>query len=123
MNKHLKYLISLFLAFVVIANDCTLDSQSKVADYYQSSYLVLRTEIDFRNIRLYKFAKARSFEEFSFPVLLAFLGLRTVFSFQTRIILKLCKLLYQNINSYIRQSVFINELIISSYFHKSLYSA
>jgi hypothetical protein len=33
------------------------------------------------------------------------------------------RLLYQNINSFIKQSVFVNELITSNNLYKSLYSA
>jgi hypothetical protein len=107
----------------MIANDGTLVSQSKTADYYQVSQVTFGRELDFKASRLYVFQKRKSSEKTSFLVFAAYLKLAVVFNFQTRIILQLQTLLHQNIHSFIRQSVFINEIKISNNFRTSLYTA
>ena len=123
MNKYLKYLISLFLAFVVIASDGTLVPQSKSADYYQSSFVISRRGLDAEKSRLYEFNPFISRIKISFLIPVSFLGLKQVRTFQIQIIEKLQKFLHQSINSFIRQAVFINETITSNNLYKSLYSA
>jgi hypothetical protein len=123
LKKHIKYLIALFLTFVVIAGDGTLYSQSKSAEYYQSSFVVLRRELNLKNSRLYKFGQAVSSEKTRFSIVLNFLKTENVFTFQIKELLKLQNLLYQKLTSFINQSVFINEIITSKDFAKSLYSA
>lgn len=123
MNKYLKYLISLFLAFVVIASDGTLVSQSKSADYYQSSFVILRRELDFANSRLYKFAQSTSRTKTIFSIVLIYLSNKDIFSFQIRVIQNLQILLFQKLSSFIKQSVFVNETIHSGNFKTSLYIA
>lgn len=123
MNKYLKYLISLFLAFVLIVNDGALDSQAKSADYYQSSFVILKRELDFKDSRLYVLGQFISRVQTSFSIPVLSLGFSVVCSFQISILLKLRTLLYQNINSFIKQSVFVNELVTSNNLYKSLYSA
>ncbi|MDQ8010916.1 MAG: hypothetical protein REI96_00605 [Flavobacterium nitrogenifigens] len=123
MKKYLKYLIALFLTFVVIAGDGALYSQSKSAEYYQSSFVVLRKELELKSSRLYKFGQVVSWNEIRFSVVLNFLKTETVFTFQVKKLLKLQKLLYKKLTSFINQSVFINEIITSKYFDKSLYTA
>jgi hypothetical protein len=123
LKKYLKYLIALFLAFVVIAGDGTLYSQSKSAEYYESSFVVLRRELNLKSSRLYKFGQAVSWNEIRFSIVLNFLKTENVFTFQINKLLKLQNLLYQNLTSFINQSVFINEIITSKDFAKSLYSA
>lgn len=122
MNKYLTYLISLFLAFVVIANDGTLDSYSKSASYYQSAFITIRTELDFKNSRSYFFNAVILGLKTVFLVPLIYLQLKTVFSFQVQVFLKLQTLLYQNLTSFIKQSVFVNEAITSNNYRKSLYN-
>lgn len=120
LNKHLKYLIYVFLAFVVIASDGTSVSQSKAADYYQFSFVI--SGLEFKKSRLYIFNRSVLLKiAFSFPV--NYLEFKQVRSFQIQIIQKLQKLLYQNINSLIRQAVFISEIITSNNLYKGLYSA
>ncbi len=123
MKKHIKYLIALFLAFVVIAGDGTLYSQSKSAEYYESSFVVLRRELNLKSSRLYKFGQAVSSEKIGFSIVLNFLKTENVFTFQIKKLLKLQNLLHQKLTSFINQSVFINEIITSKHFDKSLYSA
>ena len=120
LNKHLKYLIYVFLAFVVIASDGTSVSQSKAVDYYQSSFVI--SGLEFKKSRLYIFNRSVLLKiAFSFPV--NYLEFKQVRSFQIQIIQKLQKLLHQNINSLIRQAVFISEIITSNNLYKGLYSA
>jgi len=120
LNKHLKYLIYVFLAFVVIASDGTSVSQSKAADYYQFSFVI--SGLEFKKSRLYIFNRSVLLKiAFSFPV--NYLEFKQVRSFQIQIIQKLQKLLHQNINSLIRQAVFISEIITSNNLYKGLCSA
>jgi uncharacterized HAD superfamily protein len=123
LKKHLKYLIALFLAFVVIASDGTLCSQPKSAEYFQSSFVVSKKEIDLKSTRLYKFGKVTSFKKTRFSIVLNFLKTENVFTFQIKKLLKLQNLLHQKLTSFINQSVFINEIITSKHFVKSLYNA
>jgi len=122
LNKYLKYIISLFLAFIVIASDGTLVSQSKSADYYQSSYVILKTELDFKNSRLYTFSQFVSRIKSSFLIPVKFLEFAVVFSLQIQVFQKIRALLHQKINSFIKQSVFVNEIITSNNYRKSLYN-
>ncbi|MET3027342.1 hypothetical protein ABXT06_11720 [Flavobacterium sp. UW10123] len=123
MKKHIKYLIALFLTFVVIVGDGALYSQSKSAEYYQSSCVVLRRELNLKNSRLYKFGQAVSWNGIRFSIVLNFLKTENVFTFQIKKLLKLQNLLHQNLMSFINQSVFINEIITAKHFGKSLYNA
>ncbi|MFH6986135.1 hypothetical protein ACHRVW_00180 [Flavobacterium collinsii] len=123
MKNYTKYLLSLFLAFVVIASDGTLVSPSKSADYYQSSFVILRRELDFSSSRLYKFAKSTSRTKTVFSIVLDYLSNKDVFSFQIRVIQNLQIFLFQKLSSFIKQSVFVNETIHSGNFKTSLYIA
>jgi len=123
LNKHLKYLIYLFLAFVVIASDGTLFSQSKSADYYQSSFVISRRELDLKKSRLYIFNTSVSRLKIAFSIPVHYLEFKEVRSSQIQIIQKLQKLLHQNIDSFIKLAVFVNETFASNNFRKSLYSA
>ena len=122
LNKSLKYLLSLLLAFVLIANDGTLDSQVKSLDYYQSSSVILRRELDFKDSGIYVLGQFISRIQTSFSIPLTSLEFSVVCSFQIRVLLKLRTFLYQHINSLIKQSVFVNELLTSNNLYKSLYS-
>jgi len=122
LNKHLKYLITLFLAFVVIAGDGTLYAQTKSAEYYQSSFVVLRRELNLKSSRLYKFGQVDFCNKTRFSIVLDFLKIENVLTFQIKKLQKLQDLLHQKLISFINQSVFIYEIIISKHF-KSLYSA
>jgi len=123
LNKHLKYLIYVFLAFVVIASDGTSVSQSKAADYYQFSFVISRRELDSEKSRSYVFNQFASRIKIAFLIPVNYLEFKQVGTFQIQIIQKLQKLLHQNINSFIRQAVFINETITSNNLYKSLYNA
>jgi len=107
----------------VIAGDGTLYSQSKSADYYQSSLVVSRKERELKSARLYKFGQVVSWNEISFSIVLNFIKTENVFTFQIEKLLKLQNLLYQKLTSFINQSVFVNEIITSKHFGKSLYNA
>lgn len=123
MRKHIKYLIALFLTFVVIAGDGTLYSQSKSAEYYQSSFVVLRRELNLKSSRLYKFGQVVFSGKTRFSIVLNFLKTENVFTFQIKKLLKLQNLVHQKLTSFINQSVFINQIITSKHFGKSLYNA
>ncbi|MBL0736547.1 hypothetical protein JI750_06590 [Flavobacterium sp. GN10] len=123
MKKYIKYLIALFLTFVVIVGDGALYSQSKSAEYYQSSFVILRRESNLKSSRLYKFGQVVSFEKIRFSIVLDFLKTENVFTFQIKELFKLLNQLHQNLTSFINQSVFINEIIISKHLNKSLYNA
>lgn len=107
----------------MIASDGTLDSQSKSADYYQSSFVVLKNELDFANSRFYIFKSLKWAIKNSFLIPIFYLELKSIFSFQIKVALQFQKLLYQNLTSFINQSVFVNEVINSKHLYKSLYNA
>ena len=107
----------------MIASDGTLVSQSKSADYYQSSFVISRQEVDSKKSRLYVFNQFVSGIKVAFSVPVHYLEFKQVRSFQIQIIQKSQKLLHQNINSFIRQAVFVNEAITSNNLYKNLYSA
>lgn len=120
MTKHLKYLITLFLAFVLIAGDGTLYSQSKSAAYYESSFVFLRRELSLNSSRIYQFGQVTSRAKSGFSFVLIFLSVENVFSFQNKTTFRLQKQLHQNLISFITQSVFVNEIITSGNFRESL---
>lgn len=111
------------LAFVVISGDGTLVSQSKSADYYQSSFVILRRELGIEKSRLYVFNQFVSRVKIVFLIPLSFLDFKQICSFQVKLLLKLRVFLYQKLTSFIRQLVFVNEAITSNNLYKSLYSA
>ncbi|WDF63197.1 hypothetical protein [Flavobacterium sp. KACC 22763] len=123
MKKHIKYLIALFLTLVVIVGDGALYSKSESAEYYESSFVILRRESNLKSSRLYKFGQVVSWNQIRFSIVLSFLKIENVFTFQIKKLLKLQNFLHQKLTSFINQSVFINEIIISIHFSKSLYSA
>lgn len=123
MKNNLKYLISLFLALVVIAGDCALNYQSNSPEYYQSSNVIVSPELEFKSFRLYKFGFSKSIEKTSFAIFIIYKNVKEVLTLQIRILLQRCELLNQKINSFIKQSVFLNEIITSKHFPKSLYTA
>ncbi|MDQ6471374.1 hypothetical protein RB619_12020 [Flavobacterium sp. LHD-80] len=123
MNKNLKYLLSFFLVFTMIATDCTIDSQSKSVAYYQVSQVASGRELDFATSRLYIFNQLKSGVKTLFLIPVTYIQLKAVFSFKIQIKLKWQKLLHQKINSFLKQAVFANEIITSNISYKSLYTA
>ncbi|MBS7256290.1 hypothetical protein [Flavobacterium branchiicola] len=120
MKNHLKYLISLFVALVVMAGDGILYSQSNSPEYYQSSFVISRKEIDLKSLRVYVFNRKKLVEKFSFLRFLKCLKIEKIVCFQTTILLQLFKNLQYDINEFISQWVFVNEIITSGNFKKSL---
>jgi hypothetical protein len=114
LKKHLKYLIYLFLAFVVIAGDGALNFQSKSADYYQSSLINVRKELNLKDSGLYVYNQVKSQGKTLFLIPLRYVEFTAVFTLQIRIVLKVQRLLYQRLSSFVTQSVFINEIITSN---------
>ncbi|MFD1601301.1 hypothetical protein ACFSJW_23155 [Flavobacterium artemisiae] len=123
MKNHLKYLLSLFAALLVMAGDGVLYSRSNSPEYYQSSFVVSRKEIDLKNLRVYVFNQVKREGKTLFPIVLTYFKINEIFSLQIPIILKVCKNLRQNITSFINQLVFVNEITTSGNFKKSLYIA
>ncbi|WP_289663563.1 hypothetical protein [Flavobacterium panacagri] len=111
------------MTFVVMVGDGALYAQSKSADYYQSSFVVSRRELDLKSSRFYKFGQVVSWNQIRFSIVLNFLNVENVFTFQIKKLLKLLNLLHQELISFINQSVFINDIITSRHFSKSLYNA
>ncbi|WP_264531566.1 hypothetical protein [Flavobacterium sp. N502540] len=120
MKKHLKYLIALFLTFVVIAGDGTLYAPSKSAEYYQSSFVVVKAGSDLKSSRSYLFGQITSRVKSVFSIVLIFLSVENVVSFQNKIVFILQQKLHQNLASFIRQSVFVNEMVTSGNFRGGL---
>lgn len=114
MKKDLKYLIYLFLAFAVIVGDGALDFQSKSVDYYQSSLINVSRELNVKDSGLYVFNQVKSQGKTFFSIPLRCVEFTAVFSLQVKIVLKLQRILYQRLSSFVTQSVFINEIIASN---------
>lgn len=123
MNKYLKYLLSLILVFAMIANDGVLDFQSKSADYYQSSFVITKRELDFKAFRLYTYNPFTSRVKTLFSIVLNYLNDKDALNFQINVVFKFRKVLHQKISSFIKQSVFVNEIITSNNFKTGLYGA
>ncbi|WP_143031823.1 hypothetical protein [Flavobacterium gillisiae] len=121
MKTYLKYLISLFLAFGLMVNDCTLDSQSNTAAYDQVSYAQERK--DSRNSKTYRYNQITSSEKTSLPIPFAQLQLQDICSLKTRVLLKFRIALHQNISAIKAQQLFLRETITSSNPYFSLYIA
>jgi hypothetical protein len=121
--KYSKYLISLFLVFSQMVNDCTIDSQSHSVDYYQYSNVILRRELNFTDSKLYVYNQFNSAKKASFSILLTSLRLAAVCSLQIRVLQKLQTFLYQKVSSFVMQQLFMNEVIVSKNCCKSLYIA
>nr|WP_315149677.1 hypothetical protein [uncultured Flavobacterium sp.] len=122
MTKYLKYLISLFLAFGLMVNDGTILSKSNSAAYYQVSYVKTRNEFS-QTAKSYRFHQINASERIALPLLFAHLKLQDVFSIQTRILLKLQIVLYQNISTMKAQHTFLSKTITSSNYYSNLYVA
>lgn len=123
MTKHLKYLISLFLAFGLMVNDGTILSQSNSAAYYQVSYVNTQNEFTHASAKLYQFHQKNSAERIGSPILFAYLKFQDAYSIQTRILLKLRIILYQNISAAKALHVFLSKIITSSNHYSNLYIA
>lgn len=123
MSKHLKYIISLFLALAVIAGDGVLNSQSNSPDYYQSSRVVLNRELDFKSLRLYKFGFSKSIQRASFSICILYKSVKEVLTLQIKVFLLFFESLHQKINSFLKQAAFVNEIIHSENFSAILYKA
>lgn len=123
MKKHIKYLISLFLVFGLVVNDCILYSQSNSPDYYQFSNVILRTELNTKDSKLYIFNQVNSSKNTSFPILFSHLQFKDFFGLQVKVLLKTQTLLYQEVSLIMSYNIFINELITSKNSCKSLYIA
>jgi len=106
-----------------MAGDGVLYVQSNSPEYYQSSFVVSRKEIDLKNLRVYVFNQVKRTGKTLFPILLTCFRLKEILSFQIHVILKTYKKIHCDINSFIAQSVFVNEISTSSNFKKSLYTA
>lgn len=106
-----------------MAGDGVLYAQSSSPEYYQSSFVVSRKEIDLKNLRFYVFNQVKRTGKAVFPILLTGFRLKEVLSSKIQIVFQLHKNLHQSISSFIKQSLFINEKITSSNFKKSLYTA
>jgi hypothetical protein len=121
--KYSKYLISLFLVFSLMVNDCTIDSRSNSVDYYQYSNVIPSRELNYADFKLYVFRQFNLSKGISFPILITYLEFAAVYSLQIWVILKLRTLLYQKVRSFVAQYLFVNEMIASKNSCESLYIA
>ena len=104
----------------MIAGDGTLYAPSKSAEYYQSSFVVVKAGSDLKSSRSYQFGRITSRVKSVFSIVLDFLSVENVLSFQNKIVFKLQQKLHQNLTSFIKQSVFVNEMMTSGNFRGSL---
>lgn len=106
-----------------MAYDCTLDSPSNSADYYQFSNVILRSELNYKRSKLYIFHQINSAENTAFLFQLAYLQFQDCYTLQMPILLKLQTQLYQKVSLFAMQHIFINEMLTSQNPYKSLYNA
>ena len=122
MAQYLKYLLSLFLAFGLMVDDVTLNSPSNSADYYQFSNAILRSELNYKDSKLFSFIEINSSEKTPFLFQFAFFQFKDIYCLQIKTLLKLQTLLYQKVSSFTAQHIFINEMITSRNSYKNLYT-
>ncbi len=106
-----------------MVNDGTLSSPSNSADYYQFSNAILRSELNYKDSKLFSFNEINSSEKTPFLFQLAFFQFKDIYCLQIKALLKLQTLLYQKVSSFTAQHIFINEMITSRNSYKSLYTA
>jgi hypothetical protein len=123
LTKYLKYLISLFLAFGLMANDGVLDSRSNSADYYQFSNAIACRQLGYSRSKLYVFNQTNASEKTAFPILITYLQFAVIYSLQIKVLVKLRAQFYQKVSSFIMHRLFINEMITSRNSLNSLYIA
>ncbi len=121
--KYLKYLISFLLIFGLTVNECSIYSKTNSANYHQLSYINPREEFNHTNSELYVHTERTLSEKVLSIALITYRNLRSVYSTQIQLILKLRIELYQKINSIKAQHIFLNEIITSSNHYSNLYIA
>lgn len=107
----------------MIAGDGALNWPSNSPDYYQSSNVISSRDLDFRNLRVYKFSFSKSNGKTSFPIFVVYKSVKEILTIQIKMVLRLYEFLHQKINSFLKQAVFVNEMIHSDNFNTSLYTA
>lgn len=123
MNKYLKYLITLFLAFGLMVSDGIIHFQSNSVLYYQVSYVKTRNEFSHESAKLYRLHQINSSEKTTSPILFSHLKFQDFYSLQTRVLLKLRVALYQNISATKALHIFLSQIISSSNHYPNLYIA
>ena len=113
LTKHLKYLIVLFLAFGLMVNDGTLESQSNSVEYYQFSNEIISNEWSFSRYKLYAFNQINAVKK-AISIPFTYLQFAASYSLEIKVLIKLRVQLYQKISSFIMQHLFINETITST---------
>jgi hypothetical protein len=97
-----------------MVNDGILDSQSNSAEYYQVSYVKTRNEFSHKDSKTYQFHQKLSSEKIVSPILFRHLKFRDTYTLQTRVLLKLRIVMYQNISIINTQYTFLSKIITSS---------
>ena len=120
--KQLKYLIALFLAFGLMENDGTLESQSNSVEYYQFSNEIVSNEWSISRSKLYAFNQINAVKT-AISIPFTNLQFAASYSHQIKVLVKLRVQLYQKASSFIMQHLFINEMINSKNSLKNLYIA
>ena len=123
MRTYFKYIISLFLTFGLIINDCPLNSQTNSVDYYQFSNIVISKEWNFVRSKTYLFKQRNRAKKTSFLHPILNLLFKKIHNFETLLILKVRIVSYQNISAIKAQHTFLIKTITSSNSHSSLYIA
>ncbi|EIA09482.1 hypothetical protein HJ01_01388 [Flavobacterium frigoris PS1] len=122
MIKQLKYLIALFLAFGLMVNDGTLESQSNQVEYYQFSNPIVSSQWKTYRSKLYDFNQATAVKTvISIPF--TYLQFAAIYSLQIKVLVKLRVKLYQKASSFIMQHLFISEMMTSTNSLNRLYIA
>ncbi|WP_369766142.1 hypothetical protein [Flavobacterium sp. WC2429] len=122
MTKHLKYLLSLFLAFGLIVNDGVLESRSNSVEYYQYSNAIVGSEWKTSRSKLYVFNLVNAIKT-AISIPFKYLRFATSYSLTIPVLFKLRTQVYQKVSSFIEQQLFINEKSTSTNSYTILYIA
>ena len=122
MTKHLKYLLSLFLAFGLMVNDGVLESRSNSVEYYQYSNAIVSSEWKTSRSKLYVFNLVNAIKT-AISIPFKHLQFAASYSLTVPVLFKLRTSLYQKVSSFILQYLFINEKITSTNSYTILYIA
>ncbi|WP_367755249.1 hypothetical protein [Flavobacterium sp. WC2430] len=122
MTKHLKYFLSLLLAFGLMVNDGVLNSQSNSVEHYQYSNAIVSNEWNISRSKSYVFNQV-SVVKTAISIPFKYLQFATSYSLTIPVLFKLRTQLFQKVSSFIKQYLFLNKKITSTNSYTILYIA
>jgi cell division protein FtsB len=118
----LKHLFVFLLVLILSVVESPVYSLNSSSDYYQSSKIVKRKNLNFKNTKYIVFNRKNSLEYF-LTFFLSCIHLKNAYQEQIQISLKLQKQLYQKIALLNKQNIFLIHKIITSNSTSTLYRA